>query len=172
MATSQRYPVYKVKFKLSIQDPDMPSPRYHTILFVETNERGPRTGIKHHVTGDIVTGMRYEPTIIDDPQSDENLFSKELIGHTQALNYPKSWNDILKSLPVPPKQKAFNCKTMKTEPVKTWEPLIFYGAGERRRPLVKCTEWIENQAVPMLINAGILQEVHERTFVDNEAEFW
>ncbi|KAJ5351903.1 hypothetical protein N7452_000877 [Penicillium brevicompactum] len=169
MATSQRYPVYKVKFRLSIQDPDMPSPRYHTILFVETNERGPRTGTKHHVTGDIVTGMQYEPTIIDDPESDENLFSKELIGHTQALNYPKRWNDLLKSLPAPPKQKAFNCKTMKTEPVKTWEPLTFYGVGEQRRPLVKCTEWIENQAVPMLINTGILQEAHERRYTENEA---
>lgn len=155
------YPVLLVKFKLSIQDPDMPSPRYHTILFVETNERGPHSGIKHHVTGDIVTGMHYEPVIIDDPESDENLFSKELIGYTRALNYPKSWNDVLKLLPAPPKQKAFNCETMKTEPVRSWDPLTFYGPQEPRRPLIKCTEWIENQAVPMLINAGFIQQRYE-----------
>ncbi|CAG8922937.1 unnamed protein product [Penicillium salamii] len=160
-STSTTYPVYKVRFKLSIQDPDMVPPRYHTILFVQTNEQGPRSGIKHHVTGDIVTGMHYEPAIIQDPETDENFFSKELIGNTRALNYPKNWNDILKSLPAPPKQKAFNRNTMKTEPVKTWEPLAFYGADEPRRPLIKCTEWIENQAVPVLINAGLIQDTRD-----------
>ncbi|CAG8221639.1 unnamed protein product [Penicillium salamii] len=158
MSTSTIYPVYKVKFKLSIQDPDMVSHRYHTILFVQSNEQGPRSGIKHHVTGDIVTGMHYEPAKIQDPETDENFFSKEFIGNTRALNFPKNWNDILKSLPAPPKQKAFNRDTMRTEPVKTWEPLTFYEADELRRPLIKCTEWIENQAVPVLINAGLIQD--------------
>jgi hypothetical protein len=162
MATSQIYPVYKVKFRLSIQDPDMYQSRYHTILFIQSNEQGPRTGIKHHVTGDIVTGMHYEAVSVDDPENDENFYSKELIGHTRALNYPKNWNDILKSIPAPPKQKAFNKVTMRTEPVKTWDPLTFYEAGEPRRPLIKCTEWIEDQAIPILINAGLDQWRHER----------
>ncbi|KAJ5766782.1 uncharacterized protein N7511_004398 [Penicillium nucicola] len=162
MPISQIYPVYKVKFKLSIQDPDMPPLRYHTILFVQDNEQGPRSGIKHHVTGDLVTGMHYEPAISDDPESDENFFSKELIGHTRARNYPKSWDDILQSIPAPPKQKAFNTATMKTEPVKRWRPLMFYAPGEARRPLIKCTEWIEDQAVPLLINAGLIQWRYER----------
>ncbi|KAJ5385538.1 hypothetical protein N7517_003449 [Penicillium concentricum] len=162
MSTSQIYPVYKVKLKLGIQDPDMPSPRYHTILFVQTNAQGPRSGIKHHVTGDIVTGMHYEPAKYDDPETDENFFSKELIGHTRALNYPQNWNDILKSIPAPGKQKAFNKVTMKTEPVKSWDPVTFYEPGEPRRPLIKCTEWIEDHAIPILINAGLIQWRHER----------
>ncbi|KAJ5207918.1 hypothetical protein N7449_002297 [Penicillium cf. viridicatum] len=162
MSTSQIYPVYKVKLRLSIQDPDMPSPRYHTILFVQTNEQGPGSGIKHHVTGDIVTGMHYEPAKYNDPETDENFFSKELIGHTRALNYPKNWNDILKSIPAPPKQKAFNKVTMKTEPVKSWDPMTFYEPGEPRRLLIKCTEWIEDQAIPILINLGLIQWRHDR----------
>ncbi|KGO75605.1 O-methyltransferase, family 2 [Penicillium italicum] len=161
MSASQIYPVYKIKLKLSIQDPDMPSPRYHTILFVQTNAQGPGSGIKHHVTGDIVTGMHYEPAKYEDPEMDENFFSKELLGHTRALNYPKNWNDILKSIPAPPKQKAFNRVTMKTEPVKSWDPVTFYELGEPRRPLIKCTEWIEDQAIPILINAGLIQWRHE-----------
>ncbi|KAI3145466.1 hypothetical protein CBS147326_416 [Penicillium roqueforti] len=157
MSTSQIYPVYKVKLNLSMQDPDMPSPRYHTILFVQTNAQGPGSGTKHHVTGDIVTGMHYEPVNYNDPETDENFFSKELIGHTRALNYPKNWNDILSSVPAPPKQKAFNTVTMRTEPVKSWDPVVFYEPGEPRRPLVKCTEWIEDRAIPILINAGLVQ---------------
>ncbi|KAI2707293.1 hypothetical protein CBS147332_6947 [Penicillium roqueforti] len=157
MSTSQIYPVYKVKLNLSMQDPDMPSPRYHTILFVQTNAQGPGSGTKHHVTGDIVTGMHYEPVNYDDPETDENFFYKELIGHTRALNYPKNWNDILSSVPAPPKQKAFNTVTMRTEPVKSWDPVVFYEPGEPRRPLVKCTEWIEDRAIPILINAGLVQ---------------
>ncbi|CAG7987176.1 unnamed protein product [Penicillium olsonii] len=156
MSPTETYPVYKVKFKLSIQDPDMPSPRHHTILFVQTNER-PCSGIKHHVTGDIVTGMHYESVGIDDPAIDDNFFSTELLGHTRSLHYPRNWDDILKSLPAPPKQKAFNVNTMRTEPVKCWEPLAFYEAGEARRPLVKCTEWIDRHAVPTLTNAGLIE---------------
>ncbi|KAJ5693828.1 hypothetical protein N7536_004240 [Penicillium majusculum] len=120
MSISQIYPVYKVKLKLAIQDPDMPPPPDTTPS---------SSGIKHHVTGDIVTGMHYEPAKYDDPETDENFFSKELIGHTRALNYPKNWNDILKSIPVPRKQKAFNKVTMKTEPVKSWDPMTFYEPG-------------------------------------------
>ncbi|KAI2729424.1 hypothetical protein CBS147325_10002 [Penicillium roqueforti] len=157
MSTSQIYPVYKVKLNLSMQDPDMPSPRYHTILFVQTNAQGPGSGTKHHVTGDIVTGMHYEPVNYDDPETDENFFYKELIGHTRALNYPKNWNDILSSVPAPPKQKAFNTVAMRTEPVKSWDPVVFYEPGEPRRPLVKCTEWIEDRAIPILIDAGLVQ---------------
>lgn len=156
MSEPQTNRVFKVKFKLAISDPDMPSPRYHTIVFVETNHLGPGSGIKHHVTGDIVTGMRYESTPIQDPEQDDNLHSKELIGDASMVNYPHNWNNLLGMLPAPPKQKAFNIATMKTEPVKYWVPLTFYEPGEPRRPLMKCTEWIEMQAIPALIEKGFL----------------
>lgn len=57
---AQQYRVYTVRFSLSMPDPDMPTPRYHTAIFVETGEDG--SGYLHHVTGDITSmgGMRYE----------------------------------------------------------------------------------------------------------------
>jgi hypothetical protein len=36
----------------------IPGPRYHTVIFVATNSDNSR--FIHHVTGDLVTGMRYE----------------------------------------------------------------------------------------------------------------
>lgn len=161
MSESKTNRVFKVKFKLAISDPDMPSPRYHTIIFVETNDLGPGSGTKHHVTGDIVNGMRYEAVPIEDPQGDDNLHSKVLIGHARIADYPQAWNNLLGMLPAPPKQKAFNIATMKTEPVKNWTPLTFYGPGETRRPLIKCTEWTEKQAIPALIDEGLLNPTHE-----------
>ncbi|EKV09142.1 O-methyltransferase, family 2 [Penicillium digitatum] len=139
----------------------MPIPRYHTLLFVQTDAQGLGSGIKHHVTGDVVTDMHYESAKYENPETDENFFSTDLLGHTRALNYPKNWNDLLQSIPAPPKQKAFNQVTMKTEPVKSWDPLTFYEPGEPRRPLIQCTEWIEDQAIPILINAGLIQWRHE-----------
>lgn len=156
MTDSRWYPVFKLKAKLDLQDPDMPSPRFHTSIFVETNERGLGTGIKHHVTGDIVTGMHYESKPLDNPDGSECLHSKQLIGYTEAVNYPQEFDRILSQIPAPPRQKAFNSKTMRTEPVKSWDPLIFYEPGQHRRPLMKCTEWIEQRAIPVLSSKGLV----------------
>ena len=134
----------------------MPNPRFHTLIFVETNAQGRGTGVKHHVTGDIVQGMYYESKPYHDPSKSETLHSKELIGYTPAAKYPMEFENILKSLPPPPKQKAFNVKTMKTKPVKSWNPLTFYKPGEARTPLRKCTEWTEQQAIPALGKARLI----------------
>ncbi|KYK56272.1 hypothetical protein DCS_08242 [Drechmeria coniospora] len=158
MSNHQWYGVYKIKFKLAMQDPDMPSPRFHTLIFVETNAQGPGTGTKHHVTGDIVKGMYYESKPYHNPDKSESLHSKELIGHTNASNYPHDFDKILKAVPPPSKQKAFNHQSMRTEPVKSWEPLTFYKPGEPRQPLVKCTEWTEQRAIPALGKYGLVQQ--------------
>ena len=63
------------------------------------------------------------------------------------------------TLPPPPRQKAFNVKTMKTEPIKLWHPLTFYDSGEARAPLKKCTEWVEQDAIPALLEHGILEQI-------------
>lgn len=144
------YPVYKLKLTLAIQDPDMPSPRYHTVVFVQTNADGKGGGVKFHVIGDIVTGMYYESTPYDNPDTEPTLFSKEHIGYTKATNFLQQWDAVLETLQPPPRQKAFNTKTMKTEPIKNWNPLTFYHPGEKRKPLIKCTEWTEEQAIPAL----------------------
>jgi hypothetical protein len=52
---SQEFEVYKVQYKLGIQDPDFNYTRYHTVIFVKPDADG--GGYIHHVTGDLVTGM-------------------------------------------------------------------------------------------------------------------
>lgn len=107
MASSQVYRVFKVKFELTMQDPDMPSPRYHTIVSLETNDPEPGSGIKHHVTGDIVNGMHYESKPCDNPDEADDLHSGETIGYATALDYPQTWNRVLEAIPAPPKQPGF-----------------------------------------------------------------
>lgn len=68
------------------------------------------------------------------------------------------WEQVLLATPTPPKQKAFNIATMTTEPFKTLNPLTFYNPGEPRRPLMKCTEWTEQYAIPALLKAGLIQQ--------------
>lgn len=157
MSNSKSYRVFKLKCILEMQDPDMPAPRFHTVIFVETNGQGPGSGVKHHVTGDLVQGMQYEAQPYGNPESFENFASMELIGYTKVASYAENWDNHLKAIPPPPKQKAFNIKTMKTEPVKSWDPLAFYKPGETRAPLIKCTEWAEEQAIPSLISRGLIQ---------------
>lgn len=139
-----------------MQDPDLPSPRYHNLLFVQTNAEGPGSGTKHQVTGDIVTGMYYESVPCADPETTESVHAKTLLGYTQASTYPEQWESVLRSIPPPPKQKAFNITTMKMEPVKLWDPLTFYAAGESRRSLEKCTEWTEQKAIPALVGRELI----------------
>ncbi|PYH30546.1 uncharacterized protein BO87DRAFT_379665 [Aspergillus neoniger CBS 115656] len=152
------YPVYIIRTHLAMPDPDLPSPRYHTAIFVETD---PVTGSGtiHEVTGDITSpeGMHYETKLGARPESDENFFSRMLLRMTNAANYPDSWDKVRRELPAPPQQKAFNIKRMKTEPFKRLLPLEFYEDGEERRPLVKCTEWVADKAIPALRKAGLLQ---------------
>ncbi|KAL6698073.1 hypothetical protein J3F84DRAFT_366419, partial [Trichoderma pleuroticola] len=114
--------------------------------------------MKFHVTGDITSGMNYESTAFHIEENLQPLHSKELLGYAKAVNFKQEWDSILKNIPPPPKQKAFNMKTMKTEPVKEWDPLTFYNPGENRKPLIKCTEWTEKQAVPALLKAGLIKD--------------
>ncbi|KKZ62345.1 hypothetical protein EMCG_03263 [[Emmonsia] crescens] len=148
--------VYTVKFTLSMQDPDMPSPRYHTTIFVETEANG--NGYVHHVTGDITSigGMYYEKKYRERPELSRTFYSRDLLGVTDASAYQNSWENVLRQVPPPPRQKSFNPKTMRTEPFKTENPLTFYEYGEVRQPLVKCTEWTLERAIPALRSAGLL----------------
>lgn len=134
----------------------MPWPRYHTTLFVPIEKDG--KGHLHHVTGDITSsnGMEYDKKFRDAPEESQTFFSKELLGYTDVQGYPGSWDRVLKRLPTPPQQKAFNMKTMKNEPFKTRSPLTFYEPGEPRKPLWKCTEWTLEYAIPALKKEGLI----------------
>lgn len=156
---AQWYAVYKLKFSLAIQDPDTTGIRYHTTLFVETSSTD-GSGFIHHVTGDITSeqGMYYEKKSKGPPEQSQTFHEKQFMGYTTSTTYPQGWDNVLSRVPAPPKQKAFNIATMKTEPFKTLNPLTFYEPGESRAPLIKCTEWTEQRAIPALQSLGLIQE--------------
>ena len=138
-----------------MQDPDMSGKRYHHAIFVETSSNN---GDIHHVTGDITSkgGMVYQCKPSTHPRTSKTFKSADLLGITSDEFYPDEWYRLLQSLETPPQQKAFNKKTMKTEPFKTLVPLTFYEKGEQRAPLKKCTEWTEETAIPALEKLGYI----------------
>ena len=146
--------VYKVIYTLAMQDPDMPAPRYHHLIFVETKADG--SGFAHQVLGDIASGMFYDAGRSERPEDAEMFIKKELLGTIDAADYPLRFDQVLVAQPPPPKQKHFNTKTMRTEQIKP--DGTFYEPGEARPPMIKCTEWTVNQAIPALYAAGIVQK--------------
>ncbi|KAL3451396.1 hypothetical protein BJX65DRAFT_267858 [Aspergillus insuetus] len=159
MPESEYYPVFIARYTLAIQDPDTPGPRYHTGIFVATSSDG--SGVLHQVTGDVTSpdGMVYTPTSEPAPQESEVFYSIEELGVTPAERYPGDWEEALRGIPPPPQQKAFNLQTMRTEPFKTRDPLVFYEPSEERRPLVKCTEWTLERALPALKAEGLIVDI-------------
>lgn len=146
--------VYRVQFTMAMPDPDMPSPRYHNVIFVEMEADG--SGAVHHVTGDITSGMVYATRREGRPEESEIFVRKEFIGTVESATYPERIHVVLEALPPPPKQKKFNIKTMRTEQMKA--DGSFYEPGEARPPMVKCTEWTVDQAIPALYASGVLQK--------------
>lgn len=156
-STSQRFNVYKIRYgPVEPQDPDITGVRYHHVIFVETTSDG--SGMIHHVTGDLVAGMHYESNPSPRPEDDETrrLHDKEFLGTVLASSHPMAFDRVLKAQPPPPRQKKFNVRTMKMEPFKP--DGSFYEMGERRRPLIKCTEWTERQAIPALLRSGVVEQ--------------
>ena len=56
----------------------MLGPRYHIVIFVIINSNGSK--FIHHITGDLMTGMRYERKIGKIPEESGTFHSKELLG--------------------------------------------------------------------------------------------
>lgn len=71
---SDKYPAFITRFNLTIHDPDLPTPRYHTTLFVQIHPNN--HGHTHQVTGDTTSsvGMRYQT-----PISEENPEQSDLL---------------------------------------------------------------------------------------------
>ncbi|KAI1027719.1 hypothetical protein LB504_011742 [Fusarium proliferatum] len=159
--TSDNYPVYKVKSHMVLPDPHMPPGRFHHALFVETSKNG--SGTLYHVTGDVTSanGMTYESRESPDPAQLEGFHCKESLGYTSSDAHPEQWNALLASLPTPPQQKASNPRKQgRVEPfkekIRDYE-YVFYTDGEERKPLWKCTEWVEWYAIPALHEHRLLQ---------------
>lgn len=147
------YNVFKVRFKLFMQDPDSQETRYHTVIFVETKADG--SGIIHHVEGELVKGMEYVAKSGQRPEVSQSFHNRELLGKILKSDYPDAMNRVCEAQPPPGPQKDYNPKTNRTEPIKP--DGSFYKPGETRAPLIKCTEWTEQRAIPALKAAGILK---------------
>lgn len=153
--------MYKVKSDVGFPDPHMPPGRLHHSIFVQTTEDG--SGINYEVTGDITSmgGMTYQSKPAEDPTTLDTFQSREFLGHTSAANQETNWENVLSSLPTPPQQKAANLAKMgQVEPFKerlASGGFVFYKDGEERRPLWKCTEWVEQYAIPTLLDKGLIK---------------
>jgi hypothetical protein len=94
---------FKARYSIAIPDPEIPGPRYHTVIFVTTNSNNFR--FIHHVTGDLMTGMRCERKIGKIPEESGTFYSKELLGKIQATDYSARVDQVCTTQPPPPPQK-------------------------------------------------------------------
>lgn len=92
------------------------------------------------------------------PEDCSTHHDKTLIGYTLADSYLMLFDDVLMNVPTPRQQLAINCTNGRLEVFKTLNPLVFYGAGEERRKLFTCKEWMDEEAIPALVTAGLLVE--------------
>ncbi|KAJ5106044.1 hypothetical protein NUU61_003391 [Penicillium alfredii] len=145
----QYYKVFIVKFTLTTYDPNMPTPRYDTTIFVETHPNG--TGYIHHVLGDNVspTALHYERRMQVLPEESRWFHSRTQLGVTRAATYPAAWDGLLQQISQAT-QSGSSSRSM------------FVPSGDSRGTLVKGTEWTFEQAIPALKAAGLLQEVYFR----------
>jgi len=111
--TAYGYDVYKVRYKLGMQDPLMgPEVRYHTVVFVETEANG--GGRIFHVIGDIMRaqGMEFESKSARSPDESATFHEKVLLGRTPVEYYPDYFESVLRAQPPPGRQRIFNPKTI------------------------------------------------------------
>ena len=154
------YEVYRVENKLAFPDPEMPQPRYHNTIFILTSP-STGSGYTHHVTGDIVTGMVYQSRPDPAPETIDTFHAKYFIGFIDEHDYPEKVEQVLtgEDCKPPGKQKEWNPKRMRYEQMKDGGG--FYEEGEERKRMVKCTEWVLEQAIPALVREGILKRSKE-----------
>lgn len=112
------------------------------------------SGTTHHVTGDLVSGMKYETKPTPPPEQSASFHAKHFLGKIKESNLPVL-TQISRDQPPPGRQKRYSTKTNRTEPVKADGG--FYEEGEERGRLVKCTEWTVEGVIPALMAAGVLE---------------
>ena len=146
------YHVYRNLYRIALPDPDFNYTRFHNSIFVETEANG--GGYVHQVVGDTVTGLAYEKRQEPSPDQSESLEKRIYLGQIRASAWPSAIDDLLQNLPAPPRQKRFSPLTMRYErcrPDGSW-----YAEHEQPPPLWKCTEWVEEKAIPALRRSGLL----------------
>ena len=137
-----------------MQDPLISGVRFHTVVFVETDADG--GGYIHHVTGDIASanGMTYQRKPGRSPEQSDTFQRKSYLGQIRVSDYPNRVEQVLQSVPPPPRQRVFNPSTMAYEQCKPDGSL--YAPHETRPPYSKCTEWTEQRAIPALQQHGLI----------------
>lgn len=97
--SAQGYNVYKVQYRLGMQDPLIPGVRYHTVIFVQTESNW--GGYIHHVIGDISSrgGMTYESKSGRSPDASETFHAKHYLGQIRSTDYPTAVETILRAIP-------------------------------------------------------------------------
>jgi hypothetical protein len=98
-----------------MQDHLIPGVRYHTVVFVETDADG--GGYIHHVVGDIASanGMTYQRKPGRPPQHSETFHGKVYLGQIRVCDYPNAVEQVLRTVPPPPRQRVFNTVSMAYE---------------------------------------------------------
>ncbi|KAF2839714.1 hypothetical protein M501DRAFT_932994 [Patellaria atrata CBS 101060] len=154
MSTARYYEVYKASYRLGMQDPLMLAgpKRFHNSIFVVTNADG--SGWIHHVVGDLVSGCRYERKKGRAPQDSDSHEISIPLGRVRVEDYPQASENIMMTVPPPPRQRMFNPATYTTMPCKP--DGTFYKAHETPIPYWKYTEWTEQKAIPALLQSGLI----------------
>lgn len=159
----QFYRAFRPELDSVAHDPLDPAKRYHDGVFVET-DRTNGTGTMFHVTGDIIaqSGMRYEEKENWAPGQSARLHRITPIGFVLEDDVDSDKiSSVLRSLPTPTKQQGVNFWKRSSEPgaieiIWTKEDGEPYGAGEGRRPVIKCNEWTD-LAIHTLRSRGFLR---------------
>lgn len=144
-----------MQYKLGLQDPAFSETRYHTVIFIETESDG--GGYTHEVTGDIASsnGMTYQTKKEQGPpEQSETFHQKYFLGWVHKYDYPSAVDQLLRSLPSPPRQRRFDPERMMWVQCKPDDTP--YGPKETPPPYEKCTEWTEKKAIPCLQQRGVL----------------
>jgi hypothetical protein len=156
------YRVFQPELDTVAFDPLDPAKRYHTGIFVETEQELDK-GTLFHVTGDVIagSGMIYEERDNYAPTKEEHFVRSPQIGWILKTDYHSGrFSNILRALPRPTKQQGLNFwkpdpNHRRTEIIWTKENGEPYGPGEERRPVMKCNEWTEQLAIPKLRAEGV-----------------
>ncbi|KAK2767025.1 hypothetical protein FQN54_006343 [Arachnomyces sp. PD_36] len=163
----QWYRVLQPEFDTVAHDPLDPPKRYHTGIFIETNQTRAE-GKLFHVTGDVIAanGMWYEERQYHAARdlTETHRYDDTQIGWVLRADYDSGRiGSVLRALPRPTKQQGINF--WEIDPVTGRHEIIWtkengerYAPGEERRPVFKCNEWTNRLAAPALRETGILRD--------------
>ena len=152
MADAQYCPIYLVRERLGLQRPDEKEKRYHTSVFIALTSTD---YVKIHITGSITDGFVYQARPESAPELSSSYHSKELLGYVRTTDYA-ALEATCRAQPVP------------TAPQQRWsgganggyrrcrENGDFFDDADTVPKLFRCTEWVQEYAVPAIKKSGLV----------------